>query len=100
MPLRPRREHPIGVTHIRGAGRPLEIVGLVADAKYLDLHETTRRTAYTNVQRFGSTTPTFLLRTDVPPLSVVPDVRRAVDAMLPRVPRADAARAARRVHPA
>jgi ABC-type antimicrobial peptide transport system permease subunit len=59
----------------------------VADAKYLDLHETPPRTAYTNaLQGFGSTTPTLLLRTDVPPLSVVPDVRRAVDAVLPNVP--------------
>ena len=70
-----------------GQARPLEIVGVVADAKYLDLHETPPRTAYTNaLQGFGSTTPKFLLRTHVPPLSVVPDVRRAVDAVLPNVP--------------
>jgi predicted permease len=70
-----------------GQARPLEIVGVVADAKYLDLHETPPRTAYTNaLQGFGSTTPTFLLRTEVPPLSVVPDVRRAVDAVLSNVP--------------
>jgi len=67
--------------------RPLEIVGVVADAKYLDLHEAPPRTAYTNaLQGFGSTTPNLLLRTDVPPLSVVPDVRRAVAAVLPNVP--------------
>ncbi len=70
-----------------GPAQPLEIVGVVADAKYLDLHETPPRTAYTNaLQGFGGTTPKFLLRTDVPPLSVVPDVRRAVDAVLPNVP--------------
>jgi putative ABC transport system permease protein len=69
-----------------GQARPLEIVGVVADAKYLDLHETPPRTAYENaLQGFDSTTPKFLLRTDVPPLSVVPDVRRAVDAVLPNV---------------
>jgi len=66
--------------------RPLEIVGVVADAKYLDLHETPPPTVYTNaLQGFDLTAPKFLLRADVPPLSVVPDVRRAVDAVLPNV---------------
>jgi len=70
-----------------GQPRPLEIVGVVADAKYLDLHETPPRTAYMNaLQGPGGSAPTFLLRSDVPPLSVVPDVRRAVDAVLPNVP--------------
>jgi predicted permease len=70
-----------------GQARPLEIVGVVADAKYLDLHETPPRTAYMNaLQGPGVTAPTLLLRSDVPPLSVVPEVRRAVDAMLPNVP--------------
>jgi predicted permease len=66
--------------------RPIEIVGVVADAKYLDLHETPPRTVYTNaLQGFDLTTPKFLLRADIPPRSVVPDVRRAVDAVLPNV---------------
>ncbi len=67
--------------------RPLEIVGVVADAKYLDLHETPPRTAYTNaLQGFGGAAPTLLLRTDVPPLSIVAEVRQAVNAVLPSVP--------------
>ena len=67
-----------------GQSRPLEIVGVVADAKYNDLHETPPRTAYTNaLQGFSSITPKFLIRTDVSPLSVVAEVRRAVDAVLP-----------------
>src|SRR4051812_19465458 len=70
-----------------GETPPPHIVGVVADAKYLDLHETPPRTAYTNaLQGFGSTPPIFLLRTDVPPLSVVRDVRRVLDAVLPNVP--------------
>jgi putative ABC transport system permease protein len=84
-----------------GQARPLEIVGVVADAKYLDLHETPPRTAYTNaLQGFGGTAPTFLLRSDVPPLSIVPDVRRAVEGRAAEraAARSDAARAARRVH--
>jgi ABC-type antimicrobial peptide transport system permease subunit len=64
--------------------RPLEIVGVVADAKYLDLHETPPRTVYTNaLQGLANTVPKVLLRTDVPPLSTVPEVRRAVEAVVP-----------------
>jgi predicted permease len=71
-----------------GQSGPLEIVGVVADAKYLDLHETPPRTAYTNaLQRpGGGNNPTFLLRSNVSPLSIIPDVRRVVDAALPNVP--------------
>jgi len=70
-----------------GQARPLEIVGIVADAKYLDLHETPPPTAYMNaLQGLGRTVPTFLLRSDVPPTSVAPDVRRAVNAVLPNIP--------------
>jgi len=65
---------------------PFEIVGVVADAKYLDLHETPPRTAYTNALQGIGNTPTFLLRTGVPPLSIVSDVRRTVDAVLPSAP--------------
>lgn len=71
---------------LEGQARPLEIVGVVADAKYLDLHETPPRTVYMNALQGGGSAPTFLLRSDVPPLSVVPGVRRVVDAVLPNVP--------------
>jgi predicted permease len=70
-----------------GQTGPLEIVGVVADAKYLDLHETPPRTAYTNaLQERASNTPTFLIRSDIPPLSIVPDVRQVMNAVLPNVP--------------
>src|SRR5262249_27256047 len=51
---------------------PLEIVGVVADAKYLDLHETPPRTVYENLLQ-GRPGPNvkIVLRTDVPPMSVV-----------------------------
>lgn len=72
---------------VEGQTRPLEIVGLVGDAKYWDLHETPPRTIYMNAfQGSGGTNLTFVLRTDVPPRSVVADVRNAVREVLPTVP--------------
>jgi predicted permease len=68
-----------------GQTRPLEIVGVVGDAKYNDLHETPPRTAYTNaLQGFGGQ-PTLLLRTNVPPTSIAGDVRRVVAELMPSV---------------
>jgi predicted permease len=72
---------------IEGQSTPLEIVGVVGDAKYLDLHETPPRTIYTNAfQDSAGTNLTFVLRTDVPPMSVVASVQRAVHDVLPNVP--------------
>jgi predicted permease len=69
-----------------GQSRPLQIVGVVGDAKYNDLHETPPRTAYTNVLQGSNWPQTFLLRTDVAPTSIVADVRRVVSDVLPEVP--------------
>jgi predicted permease len=68
-----------------GQSRPLEIVGVVGDAKYNDLHETPPRTAYTNALQGSGGQSTFLLRTKVPPMSIAGDVRRAVAELLPTV---------------
>jgi ABC-type antimicrobial peptide transport system permease subunit len=66
--------------------RSYEIVGVVADAKYLDLYETPPRTVYLNALQGGSGgTSQFALRTDVTPASVVADVRRAVTQVVPNV---------------
>ncbi|OLB60914.1 MAG: hypothetical protein AUI11_11915 [Acidobacteria bacterium 13_2_20CM_2_66_4] len=82
------RSNPLGRQFtIEGQTRPLEIVGVVGDAKYQDLHETPPRTIYVNAfQGSGGTSLIFVLRTDVPPMSVVADVRRAVRDVLPNVP--------------
>jgi ABC-type antimicrobial peptide transport system permease subunit len=70
---------------VEGQSRPLEIVGVVGDAKYNDLHETPPRTFYMNALQGYGGDPTFLLRTNVPPTSVVDDVRRAVAALMPTI---------------
>ena len=68
-----------------GQSRPLQIVGVVGDAKYNDLHETAPPTAYMNMLQGSNWNETFLLRTDVAPTSIVADVRRVVSDVLPDV---------------
>jgi hypothetical protein len=68
-----------------GQDRPLEIIGVVGDAKYNDLHETPLRTAYTHALQGSGGEGTLLLRTNVPPTSIAGDVRRAVAEIMPTV---------------
>ena len=78
---------PIG-KHVtfEGQDRPYEIVGVVADAKYLDLHEAPPRTMYLNaVQEGRGAFPQFALRTTVASTAVVGDVRRKVRDVLKTV---------------
>jgi len=79
-------QSPLGQTFtIEGQARPLAIVGVVGDAKYWDLHETPPRTIYMNA--FQGTGPwIFVLRTDLPPTAVVPQVRSVVRDTLQNVP--------------
>ena len=67
--------------------RRYEIIGVVGDAKYLNLYEPVPRMVYTNVFQEGRGTATdFALRTGVAPSAVVNDVRRAVSEVLKNVP--------------
>jgi predicted permease len=69
-----------------GQTESLETIGVVGDAKYNDVHEASTRTIYMKLL-LGSGAGNFvLLRTDVPPRSVVGNVRRAVRDLLPNVP--------------
>jgi predicted permease len=67
--------------------QPIEIVGVVADAKYNDLHETPPRTIYLDAfQGDGAGNRIVIMRTSVPPMSVAADVRTAAREVLPDVP--------------
>jgi predicted permease len=66
--------------------RSYEIVGVVADAKYLDLYDAPPRTVYLNAfQGALGGTSHFALRTDVAPSAVAADVRRVVGQVVPNV---------------
>jgi predicted permease len=70
-----------------GQDQPYEIVGVVGDAKYLNLYEAPPRTAYLNAFQEGrGQFSQFVLRTDVSPTAVVGDVRRVVRDVLKTVP--------------
>jgi ABC-type antimicrobial peptide transport system permease subunit len=62
-----------------GQSTSYEIVGVAADAKYLDLHEPPPRTIYLNaLQDARGSFHQFVLRTHVPPTAVAAEVRRIV----------------------
>jgi predicted permease len=70
-----------------GTATPYEIVGVVGDAKYSDLHARAPRTIYLNAfQDAPGRSHQFALRTDVPPFAVAGEVRRAVVDVLNTVP--------------
>jgi predicted permease len=62
---------------LEGYSGPFEIVGVVADAKYLTLHEPAPRSLYLNVMQEGRMfAHRVSIRTATPPASVAADVRR------------------------
>jgi predicted permease len=66
--------------------QPFEIVGVVADAKYSDLHEPAPRTVYLNAFQGRGGFSEFALRTSLPPASLTASVRTVMADVLPNVP--------------
>ncbi len=81
-------ENPIGRRFtLEREPAPREIVGVVGDAKYDELHDAPPRTIYLPAFRAGGVEGNrFALRTNVEPESVAPDVRRALRATMSTVP--------------
>jgi predicted permease len=79
--------NPIG-RHITfdGDSQPLEIVGVVGDAKSGDMREPALRFVYSNSFQLGSNSSKFALRTSGEPEAVARDVRRVVRESLKTVP--------------
>ena len=68
-----------------GDDKAYEIVGVAADAKYLNLYEAPPRMLYMNAFQEGRIASKFALRTSVAPSAVTGDVRRAVHDVLKTV---------------
>ena len=68
-----------------GQTQPYEIVGLVGDAKYLDLYDPPPRTIYMHAFQDGGSYSQLALRTTVPPMSIAAEARRAVSDVLKTV---------------
>ena len=68
-----------------GEDKPYEIVGVAADAKYLNLYEAPPRMVYMNAFQEGRMASTFALRTSTAPSAITADVRRAVSDVLKTV---------------
>ena len=69
-----------------GDEKPYEVVGVVGDAKYLDIRETPARTMYFNTFQERWLPSQFALRTRVDPAAVTGEVRRAVREIMKSVP--------------
>ena len=65
-----------------GEERAYEIVGVVGDARYLEIVETTPRTVYLNAFQDWHAPSNFVLRTAIDPAALIPDARRTVGAVL------------------
>ncbi|HKS05374.1 MAG TPA: ADOP family duplicated permease [Gemmatimonadaceae bacterium] len=80
--------NPVGeVIGFRGAGRGLQIVGVVGDAKQTDLRSPAPRTVYlasAQATDFGDRA-VFAVRTTADPTIVIPAARAAILAELPRI---------------
>jgi predicted permease len=67
--------------------RPFQIVGVVGDAKYLDLHEPAPRTIYLCAfEAQGVNSHSFAIRTNGDPSAVAAEVRRAVGSVMNGAP--------------
>ena len=70
-----------------GETEPYEIIGLVGNAKYLDLRKPPPRTIYLPAFRQGRVfTRNFVLRTDIDPAAVTAAARSAIEDALAEVP--------------
>jgi putative ABC transport system permease protein len=72
--------NPLGqhVTFLGGDSGPYEIIGVVGDAKYLEIREATTATAYLSTFQKPRPDSQFLIATMVPPEQIVGAVRREV----------------------
>ena len=67
-----------------GQDRAYEVIGVVGDAKYLDLHNAAPRTVYLNAfQESRMFSHRFSIRTDTAPSAVAGDVQRTVAEVMP-----------------
>jgi predicted permease len=77
---------PVGMSiKFDGDAARYEIVGVVGDAKYLDIREETHRTVYLNAFQSDFVPSQFIIRTNIAPASVAPDVRNLVHQFVPTV---------------
>jgi putative ABC transport system permease protein len=70
---------------IEGDDRPYEIVGLVDNAKYDQVHDAPPRSIYLNAFQDGRIASLFAIRTDRSPLSIAGAVQQLIHDAVPRV---------------
>jgi putative ABC transport system permease protein len=86
--VRPDGASPVGLTLYQNdkGEEPIEIIGLVGDAKYDSLRDAAPATVYAPFGQRGIRGATFTLRTAAGPLSIAPVIRRVMANVDPRIP--------------
>ena len=79
-------EDPIGRLVHRGGGEPFEVVGVVADARVVDLETNAGLVAYVPYWELPRRQATLVVRTEADPLAVVAAVTEAVGTIDPALP--------------
>ena len=79
-------EDPIGRLVHRGGGEPFEVVGVVADARVVDLENDAGLVAYVPYWMLPQRQATLVVRTETSPLALVAAVTEAVEAIDPGLP--------------
>ena len=67
-------------------GRAFEVVGIAGDTKFDSLRAAVRPTAYLPYRQEPQSSMTFVLRSELPPVALLPALRRAVAEVDPQVP--------------
>ena len=79
-------ENPIGRTFPGYGGRPIEVVGIVADGKYESLTESQQPVLFWSILQNYNSTTTLEVKSALPPTQMVSEIRRAVATLDPQLP--------------
>jgi predicted permease len=79
-------EHAVGRYYKNSLGKPIQIVGIVADGKYLELSEDQQEAAFYPITQLGDTSTALIVRTQDNPADMVATIRKAVHDLDPTIP--------------
>ena len=79
-------ENPVGKTFPGYGGRPIEVIGIVADGKYESLTESQQPVLFWSILQNYNSTTTLEVKSSLPPLQMVSQVRSAIAKVDPELP--------------
>ena len=79
-------ENPAGKTFPGYGGRPIEVVGIVADGKYESLTESQQPVLFWSILQNYNSTTTLEVKSALPPTQMVSEIRGAIGKLDPQLP--------------